>query len=172
VFDTWHTGVPADVLETHMDPTEPVAVLGDHLLLREVDDRAAELLLSLVGEGSGSPLVAAELRQLGGALAVPAVGGGALSHLDARYAYMAAGLTDGEAGTEEAIEAHCRAIRTALTPWDTGRTTPTFVENHTQPQGHLSAQHLVTLDLVRKRVDPEGLFRGDITPNASAEFRP
>jgi len=37
---------PSAVLETHMDPADPVAFLGDHLLLNEFDDAA---FLDVVG---------------------------------------------------------------------------------------------------------------------------
>ncbi|MHC0430278.1 FAD-binding protein [Streptomyces sp. O3] len=168
VFDTWHTGPPSDVLDTHMDPAEPFAILGDHMLLSDLGEEGAERFLRLAGEGSNSPLVAAELRQLGGALAEPDPAGGALSRIEAPYAFMAAGVCDGDPATDEAILGHCAALRAALAPWDTGRTAPTFVEKRDRPQGHLSAEQIVRLDRIRERVDPTGLFRGDISPNASA----
>jgi hypothetical protein len=42
------------------------------------------------------------------------------------------------------------------------------VESHEQPQRHLDPDQITRLDQVRSRVDPNGLFRGDIAPNASA----
>ncbi|GAA0400326.1 FAD-binding oxidoreductase [Microbispora corallina] len=167
LLDTWRPARPAEVLETHMDPTEPVALHGDHLLLGEIGDDAVDAFCRVTGEGSGSPLVSAELRQLGGALAVPVADGGALDHIDACYAYMGAGLPEGPE-SEEAIGRRFALVRAALAPWDTGRTAPTFVESTQRPQGHLTAEQVETLDRVRRRVDPPGLFRGDVTPGASA----
>jgi hypothetical protein len=167
LLDTWQLTTPTAVLETHMDPTEPVTLIGDHMLLRELGDEGIAEFLRVVGEGSGSPLVAAELRQLGGAASLPDPAGGVLDHLDARYAYMAAGLPDDPA-TAAAIRRHCATVRAALGPWDTGRTAPTFVESVEQPQGHLSSDQVSVVDRVRARVDPWGLFQGDIAPNASA----
>ncbi|MFC4586720.1 FAD-binding oxidoreductase [Sphaerisporangium corydalis] len=167
VLDGWELTGPAGVLESHMDPSDPVAIVGDHMLLGEIGDDGVEELLRVIGAGSGSPLITAGLRQLGGAYAVPDPEGGALTHLDARYAYSGAGVPGGPL-TKEAIQEHCARVRAALAPWDTGRTAPTFVESHAQPQGHLDAAQVARADEVRRRVDPEGRFRDDIMRNSTA----
>ena len=163
VLDTWQEGGPALVPEVHMDPDEPAAVVGDHMLLGELDPEAITELLRMTGEGSGSPLVASELRQLGGRMAVPAGSGGVLTSLDARFAYMGAGVPELRGTPEEIIE-HCDKVRAALAPWDTGRTAPGFVEGLDRPRGHLAAADVQAVGKVRARVDPDGLFRGDALP--------
>ncbi|MFD4660029.1 FAD-binding oxidoreductase [Kitasatospora sp. NPDC058444] len=169
VLDTWETATPPAVVRTHMDPADPVPVVGDHLLLSDLGADGAEAFLRVLGEGSGSPLVNAELRQLGGAIAVPDPDGGALSHLDAAFAFTAGGLAFDPA-TTAAARAHCAEVRSALTPWDTGRTAPTLVERLEQPQGHLSAADVERVDRVRHRVDPAGWQRHDVPPGASARY--
>ncbi|MFJ9810809.1 FAD-binding oxidoreductase [Streptomyces sp. NPDC101158] len=164
--DTWHVGGPADVPHAHMDPPGPVNVLGDHLLLRELGADGAAAFLAAADPGSASPLVAAELRQLGGAAAEPAAAGGALDHLDAAYAYMGAGLPD--LFPAERIRERLTAMRSALGPWDTGRTAPTFVESTDGPQGHLDADALARVARIRERVDPGGLFREDVMAHTVA----
>ncbi|GII02101.1 FAD-binding oxidoreductase [Planobispora takensis] len=166
VLDTWQTTAPAGLLDTHMDPSDPVEVIGDHLLLDELGDAGVDALLEVVGAGSGSPLIAAGLRQLGGAYGEPAPSGGALNHLTARYGYSGGGVP-GLSGTKEEILARIPVVRAALTPWDTGRTAPTFVERFDQPQGHLDAATVAAVDAVRDRVDPGGLFRDDVMPGAT-----
>ncbi|AWK10978.1 oxidoreductase [Streptomyces spongiicola] len=167
LMDTWHEAGPLAVPETHMDPPEPVPVLGDHLLLRELGDEGVAAFLHATVDRPHCALTVAELRQLGGGLSTPAPGAGALGHLDARFAYSGAGVP-GFGGPEEEIRAHCADVRRALSPWDTGRTAPTFVASLEQPQGHLDADAVLAADRVRARVDPEGLFRGDIAPGCSA----
>jgi FAD binding domain len=167
VLDTWQATTPAAVLEAHMDPTDPVPFVGDHMLLSELDDEGAAAFLSVAGEGVDSPLVLCGLRQLGGAFAEPDPTGGALNHLDARYSYAGSGVPF-EPVTEAALREHCATVRAALAPWDTGRTAPSFVEDFRQPQGHLRPERVAAVDRVRLRVDPEGLFRADIAPNATA----
>ncbi|GAA2076962.1 FAD-binding oxidoreductase [Actinomadura alba] len=164
ILDTWQVTDPATVLETHMDPADPVAVHGDHMLLDEIGDDGVAEFLRTAGAGSDSPLVLAGLRQLGGACSIPSPTGGVLDHLAARYAYSAAGVPADEA-QEEAIARRCAAIRAALSPWDTGRTAPTFVENRRQPQRHLTRDQLTAVHRIRGRIDPYGRFRNDIMPN-------
>ncbi|KOX03253.1 oxidoreductase [Micromonospora sp. NRRL B-16802] len=167
IQDSWTTAGPIDVLATHLDPAEPVPLVGDHMLLDELDESGAAAFLASVGPDSGSPLINAELRQLGGALAVPDPDGGILDHLPARYAYVSGGMPFGLVTVDD-IRGHCATVRRTLTPWNTGRTAPTFVETVDQPQLHLDADQVAVVDRVRRRVDPDDLFRLDVAPNASA----
>ncbi|SEF33266.1 FAD binding domain-containing protein [Amycolatopsis pretoriensis] len=164
--DTWQDLTPEGVLGIHMDPPEPVPFLGEHHLLSTLDDRGEAALLGLLGPGSGSPFVGAGLRQLGGAFATAPAGAGVLGHLDAAFSFAASGVPD-PTGPERLL-AHGAKARVALEPWRTGRTVPNFVEHFEQPQRHLDADQVAEVDRVRLRVDPEGLFRDDIAPNATA----
>ncbi|MFI7536592.1 FAD-binding oxidoreductase [Streptosporangium sp. NPDC049376] len=169
ILDTWGTAPPRQVTLTHMDPTEPFPIFGDHMLLDDLPEEAAGEFLRIAGPGS--PLTNAELRQLGGALAVPEREGGALDRLDASFAYMGGGVPFGDL-TPEALVGHCARTRAVLRPWDTGLTAPSFVENLSQPQRHLSPERVEAVDRVRARVDPTGLFRDDIAPGATAHRNP
>jgi FAD binding domain-containing protein len=166
LVDTWQTAAPAAVLDAHGDPADPVPIVGDHLLLGEIGEEGVAEFLR-VTTAAGSPLIVAGLRQLGGAYALPRIDGGVLDHLDARYSYAGSGAPFGPP-TPAGIRAACARVRAALAPWDTGRTVPSFVEGYDQPQGHLRADKIGTLDKIRLRVDPEGLLRGDIAPHATA----
>ncbi|ALG10821.1 FAD-binding oxidoreductase [Kibdelosporangium phytohabitans] len=161
VHDTWRETGPEAVLATHMDPPNPVRAFGDHMLLSDVDVDAFVRLA-----GAGSPLLSAELRQLGGAVGRPHPEGGALDHVAEPFVYQCVGSA---ADPEAAATGKRRAglIRSELAPWDTGRTIPSFVGSFTQPQGHLDAEQVVTVDRIRQKVDPDGVFRGDIMPNAT-----
>ncbi|MFI5929104.1 FAD-binding oxidoreductase [Micromonospora sp. NPDC051543] len=165
ILDAWQESGPGDVLAAHLEPTEPLPVIGDHLLLHDLGDQGLRRFLAVTGEGSGSPLVVAGLRQLGGAYARRPAAGGALAHVTAAYSY--AGSAAPFAATPEEIRAHCDTVRVALTPWDTGRTVPSFVEHVGAPQGHLDTAAVAAVDRVRSRVDPEGRFRDDVTPHAT-----
>lgn len=167
LLDTWRLGTPGAVLEAHMDPPEPVPFRGDHMLLRDLGDDGLAALLSQVGEGSKSPLTVAGLRQLGGAYADSPPGGGVLDHLTASFSYAGSGAPLGVT-TIEQIVAHCAKVRAAMAPWDTGLTVPSFVEDYRQPQRHLTPAQVREVDRVRVRVDPDGLFRDDVAPNATA----
>lgn len=167
VLDTWQLSTPPAVLRAHLDPLEPVPFYGDHMLLDDIGDDGAAEFLRVVGVGSGSPLVVAGLRQLGGAYSRPDPAGGVLNHLRACFAYTGSGAPFGSV-TMESLRDHCAKVRQALRPWDTGCTVPSFVENVGQPQRHLRPDQVHAVDRVRARVDPHGMFRDDIAPNASA----
>ncbi|VVJ20419.1 Uncharacterised protein [Amycolatopsis camponoti] len=164
--DTWSVLTAEGVLGIHMDPPEPVPFLGEHHLLSTLDSQGEAELLRLLGAGSGSPFVGAGLRQLGGAFATAPEGAGVLGHLDAAFSFAASGVPD-PSGPERLL-ARCAQLRTGLEPWRTGRTVPNFVEHFEQPQRHLDDDEVAAVDRVRLRVDPAGLFRGDIAPNATA----
>lgn len=167
LLDSWGPTGPGGVLDAHMDPDQPVPFVGDHFLLRELEEDGRAAFLRAIGEGSGSPLVVATLRQLGGAFAEPGEGGGALSRVDAAYAYMGSGPPFGDV-TPEALERHCDLVRSAMKPWDTGYTVPSLVEGRGRPQRHLDAEPSAEASRVRRRVDPEGVFAGDVSPGAGA----
>jgi hypothetical protein len=164
--DTWAVLTAEGVLGIHIDPPEPVPFLGEHHLLSTLDDRCEAELLRLLGSGSGSPFVGAGLRQLGGAFATAPEGAGVLGHLDAAFSFAASGVPD-PSGPERLL-ARCAEARVALEPWRTGSTVPNFVEHFEQPQRHLDDDRVAAVDRVRLRVDPDGLFRDDIAPNATA----
>ncbi|MEY9929013.1 hypothetical protein ABH926_003653 [Catenulispora sp. GP43] len=181
VLDTWQDAGPETVPEVHMDPDEPGTFIGDHFLLSELGRDGIAAFLRTTGTGSGtgtstgtgtgtgsdSPLIVAELRQLGGRMAVADPSGGALNHFEERFAYMGAGVPELRGTPAEIIE-HCDRMRAALAPWDTGRTAPGFVKGLDRPRGHLSEADILAVERVRARVDPEGLFRGDAMPETVA----
>jgi FAD/FMN-containing dehydrogenase len=167
VLDTWRPAAPPAALQTHMEPTEPFPIFGDHMLLDELGDEGSETFLRLAADPSRTELTNLELRQLGGALAVPDPAGGVFDHVKADYAYMGGGVPFGSV-TPEAIRGRCDVIRAALAPWNTGRTAPTFVERFEQAQGHLTAEQIDAVDRVRLRIDPRGRFREDISAEATA----
>lgn len=80
----------AAVARLHQDPEDPVPAIGDGLLLERLDDWAIEAFLRVADEGS--PLVAAEIRHLGGALASPPPGAGARGHLEGQCLLFGVGI--------------------------------------------------------------------------------
>ncbi|MFF7412008.1 hypothetical protein [Streptomyces lydicus] len=58
LLDTWTTAAPPPaVVRSHMALADPVPVIGDHLLLSHLGRHGIEAFLSVLGEGSGSPLL-------------------------------------------------------------------------------------------------------------------
>ena len=126
-LDTFATIPAAALSKLHMDPDQPVPDQGDGAFLADAPPAAIDALLAQVGPDADTPLASIEVRHLGGALARPAPGGGAQPAIDARYLIFAGGFTPTpEAG--DAVRAHARAVKDALTPWRAGYDYYNFTE--------------------------------------------
>src|SRR3954468_9077760 len=91
-IDTFDMIEPVALSHLHNDPVDPIAGLTEHRLLAELPAEAVDAFLAVAGPGSGSPLLLAEIRHLGGALGVAKRGHGALPKVDAGYLLFAAGI--------------------------------------------------------------------------------
>lgn len=156
-MDTFTRIPAAGVTEIHMDPVDPVPAVGAGTMLARLDADAVEGFLAAVGPEAETPVFVAELRQLGGALARPADGGGALSHLPASHAAMFIAM----APTPEAAAAGDQAVAgvvEALSAWSEGRNFPNFSDRPIDPATAYEADAWVRLRKVKAAVDPDGVF--------------
>jgi FAD/FMN-containing dehydrogenase len=160
VMDTFETMPPSGLPAVHMEPDEPVPGLVYTASLREAPQEAIDSFIETAGPESGSPLLAAELRQCGGALGEPAEGAGALSHLDAEYVFCGIGLPmSPEMG--EAINQRLDAVCKALEPWSTGSCYFNFADRPTDLEAIFAPETLERLRDVKRRYDPDGLISGN-----------
>jgi FAD binding domain len=157
VMDTFQTMPPSGLPAVHMEPEEPVPGFVDTTSLREVPDDAIDAFIEVTGPDSGSPLLAAELRQCGGAVGKPAAGGGVLSHLDAEYVFGGIGLPmSPEMGA--AINARLDEARAALAPWSTASRYLNFSDRPVDIEAIFAPATLERLRDVKRRYDPDGLI--------------
>lgn len=160
VMDTFQAMPPSGLPAVHMEPEEPVPGFVYTTSLREAPQEAIDAFIKTAGPGSGSPLLAAELRQCGGALGEPADGAGALSHLDAEYVFGGIGLPmSPEMGT--AINAQIDTICKALEPWSTRQCYFNFADRPTDLESLFAPATLERLREVKRRYDPDGLISGN-----------
>lgn len=154
VMDTF-AQIPAEGLcRIHMDPEQPVPGLGHHGLIRELPDAAIDAFAALATPDA-SPLLLAELRQLGGALGRPGENGGALSHLDAEFVMLGIGLPmTPELG--QAIDAHLDRLHEAMAPWAAAGGYFNFAERPCDADAILPAETCSRLAEVKRRWDPDG----------------
>ena len=83
-MDTFAMVPPAGIAELHMDPPQPGAVHRRRARCSApLDGEAIDRFVAAAGPESGSPLVSAEIRHVGGALSRPQPHHGALSTFDA-----------------------------------------------------------------------------------------
>jgi hypothetical protein len=157
-IDTVAAVPPLALSHLHLDPEGPVpAGVGQHRLLGDLPAAAIDALVETAGPGTGSPLHSIELRQLGGAVARPGPGAGALATLDASFMLFGAGIPDGPESVD-AMEARLRTLFDRLRPWDTGRAYANFAKGPADPRDFFPADTYRRLRRVKAEVDPDDLF--------------
>jgi len=150
--------VPAkSLVRLHMDPEGSTPVVSDSAMLAGFPDAAIEAFLEAAGPGSGTSLLIAELRQLGGALGRPHRGGGVLSHLEGSFAMFAAAIA---ATPETAAQGRtdARRLARALAPFSNGRSYLNFAERETDPRTAYAEDRWTQLKGIRCAVDEHGIF--------------
>jgi hypothetical protein len=145
------------LLDMHMDPPGPTPVVGSGLSLGSFDDAAVDALVDVVGPGTSSPLMFAEVRHLGGAVARPADGGGALSHLSAPYLLYGVGVTPTPEAAAVAY-AGVDELLGALSPWAGANAVLNFAERPTDVMSAFPVEARDRLRALRRAWDPHGVM--------------
>lgn len=159
-LDTFARVPAAGLLRLHMDPEQPTPSEGGGLVLDRLDEDAVTAFLAAAGDGAPTGLLLAELRHVGGAVARPAPGAGALSALPGSHVLLGIGV----AATPEmasAARADVDRLCTALAPWGNGRQFLNLAERSVDPATGYDAESWARLCAVRADVDPRGVFRAN-----------
>jgi len=151
----------AAIARLHGDPEEPAPFVGDGILIDRLDDWAIETFLRVAQDES--PLIAAELRHLGGALAAPPCGAGARGHLEGRFLAFGVGIPGAPASVEQ-LHAFLDRYLGALTPWATGTRFTSFAERTASLKTCVPDAALERLARIRGSVDPDGLLLASHLP--------
>lgn len=145
----------AGVVRLHGDPEDPVPAIGDGMLLETLDDLAIDAFLRVAGPGS--PLLAAELRHLGGALASPPAGSGARGHLEGNFLLFGVGIP-GAPAPASALESYLDRYAGAMAPWATGTRFTSFAERSSTLESCVPEPALKRLRQIHRAVDPDRLL--------------
>jgi FAD/FMN-containing dehydrogenase len=166
-IDTFAAVPPAGLARLHADPEGPTPAVVDHVLIDELPAAAVDALLATAGPDSCSPLVSVEIRHLGGAVGTPAVGAGALSHVDAAFMEIAVGMPM-DAESAVTCEQQTAAIAKGLAPWSSGRSYLNLAERPTDTRTAYPADTYQRLQALKTHTDPDGVFRAnhEIQPDA------
>jgi FAD binding domain-containing protein len=156
----------AEVVRLHMDPEDPVPVMGDGMLLSNLDDWAIESFLRVAGLDSGSPLLSAELRQLGGALASPPLGAGARGHLEGHFLAFGVGVPGMPTPAPE-LNGFLDRYLEALKPWATGTRFTSFNIRSSSLETCVPDATLARLARIRETADPDGLLIASHLPTTA-----
>lgn len=173
-LDTWRVADALEVPHTHMDPPFSPAHSSAHALLgtRDADDaeQARGVVSAFIGAAArrGTGVGIAELRQLGGALSAAPADSGVVGHYRGAFGWLAIAL-HGKPGREVA-EAAIDDQHAKIASWDTGYTAPTLASERARPARSFEETQVPTVDDVRRRVDPDGVFRVDIAPGAHSRL--
>lgn len=145
----------AGVARLHGDLEDPIPAIGDGILLEDLDNEGIEAFLRIARPGS--PLLAAELRQLGGALATSAVDAGARGHLEGRFALFGAGVPGAPVAALE-LAAYLHRFLDAMQPWATGTRFASFAERWHSLETLLPDDALERVIQTRATFDPDGML--------------
>ncbi len=161
MIDTCGTVSATELGSLHGDPEQPVPGLGNHTLLRELTPETVDALIDVAGHESGSPLLAVELRQLGGALGRADEGSGALAALDGDYVLYGVGVPmTPELG--KAVPERLRAVIEAVGPWTTGGSYLNFGDAPGEDTARaFDADTYARLRGVKRDYDPGDMFRSN-----------
>jgi hypothetical protein len=141
-------------------PEIPEPFRGRQLVIIDGAVAAIDRLVEVSGVDSGSSLfLAAELRQLGGALGRPQPGAGAVASLDGQFQLITGGLMVGELA--ERTVADCERVVDALAPYSRGRQYLNFQEEPVDPSTGFDATTWAALQRIRQATDPTGLFQAN-----------
>ncbi|RZS64624.1 FAD/FMN-containing dehydrogenase [Agromyces ramosus] len=167
-MDSVHPQPVAELLQLHMDPPAPTPGYGDGMLLAELPPAAVRAFIAAVGPESGSALLSAEIRHVGGglapevALATAAERGtpapGAVAGLEAEYLVFGVGIAVPGAG--EALAASLGRLLSRVEPWRAPVDYLNFAE-HERPAERLFGERVHRLRAVKQAVDPTGVIRSN-----------
>ncbi len=159
-IDTFAVVAPAEIAELHMDPQEPVPYVAAGQMLGDLDAEAIDRFLAAAGPDSGSELLVAEIRHVGGALRKPEPHQGALGTFDASYLTLGVGMAFDEDGRRRSHE-RLLLMADAFAPYDTGRQYLNFTEERTDPARFFTPDAYRRLRVLRAAVDPHGVMRAN-----------
>jgi FAD/FMN-containing dehydrogenase len=157
VMDTVATIPIAQLSKLHMDPEGPVPGRGDGALMTDVD---GELIERLVATVVGTPILSAELRHLGGAVARARAGHGAVAAFEASYSMWAVGMAP-TPGAGAAVEASLDALAAALEPWAADHTYLNLADSNRDAKTLWTETAHHRLRRVKAAYDPQNVIRSN-----------
>jgi FAD/FMN-containing dehydrogenase len=161
IMDNFGQIPAAGLCRIHMDPEQPVPGLGRHLPIADLGDEAIEAFVANgPGPETGSTLLLAELRQLGGALARRSEGAGALDKLDFPFVMSAIGALMAP-DAAETVPRDLNRIAAAMEPWSAEGGYFNFADDPCDVDSILPAETCARLADVKRQWDPDGTIVGN-----------
>jgi hypothetical protein len=156
IMDNFDQIPAAGLCRIHMDPEQPVPGLGRHAPIDDLSDDAIEAFVANgPGPETGSTLLLAELRQLGGALARHNEGAGALDMLDFPFVMSAIGALMAP-DAAETVPRDLDRIGEAMAPWSAAGGYFNFADDPCDVDSILPVDTCSRLAEVKRKWDPDG----------------
>jgi len=147
--------IPAPALgQLNMDPPQPTPSQGDGAFLAGFPAAAIDALVAAAGPDAQTPPDSIEIRHLGGALARPAVGGGAQPSIDASYLLFAAGATP-TPDLASAVREQAQAVKHALARWHASHDSYNFKQTPAPASAVLPPASHHRLQQIKAAYDPD-----------------
>ncbi|HXH87632.1 MAG TPA: FAD-binding oxidoreductase [Gaiellaceae bacterium] len=157
IMDTVATIPVEELSRLHMDPEDPTPGFGDGGMLSEVDGDLIDLFVEHV---VGTPILSAEIRHLGGAVAQRSSTHGAIDAWEAPYITFAIGIAP-TPEIKEAVRAHVAQLLQALGPWEAEHNYMNFAETSRNPSSLFSSASYHKLRQIKTILDPFDLIRSN-----------
>ncbi|MEO7374120.1 MAG: FAD-binding protein [Terrimesophilobacter sp.] len=148
------------IASVHQDPTDPLPAWDGSALLREFPAAAVDALLATAGPDVDIPLIMAEVRYLGGALARQPEVPNAVGGRDAAFSVYVVGRYP--PALHGIVDAAGEAVLAAVAPWSTGHSQINFQAYATEPEDirrAWPAEVRERLLAVKEQWDSQGRFR-------------
>ncbi|MGZ0153363.1 FAD-binding oxidoreductase [Kribbella sp. WER1] len=150
----------ADIALIHNDPKDPTPSWDRGLMLDELDADFVKAFLEVAGPDQQLPLIAVEVRHLGGATERDVPEGSAVGGRGGACTMTLIGVPDPSL-FEKVLPATVDGLLGKLAPWVSAETTVNFAGGFALPgsyQASWPADTFARLAAVRKAYDPDGLF--------------
>jgi hypothetical protein len=157
LIDGWDEIPAAGLSRIAGDPEQPTPGLTHHTVVGDLDADGAQALLDVAGPESGTPLLAAGTRHLGGALSTAPADAGALGAVDGEHVVLGVGLVMAPEMADP-VNAALDTLVAAMEPWSTGVHYLNFADRPCDGSQGFPADSWARLREIKAGVDPDGLF--------------
>jgi berberine-like enzyme len=151
---------PVGLSGLHGDPEDGMPIESTTGILDELPHSAIEDMVEAAGPDSGSSLLIAELRHLGGAAGRSDEGHGALDRIDGEYVMFAAGLAIDDAMRSK-VAGDAQRLKSALARYGRGGRYLNFAEQKVDTSSGYSETAYTRLQRIRAQLDPDGVFKAN-----------
>jgi FAD/FMN-containing dehydrogenase len=161
ILDTFKV-MPVAAMDTiSRDPVDPMGIVQYGGMIKDLSRETIDAFLKVAGAGSGSPLLMAEFRTLGGVLSKNTGDINLIGDSNARFSINAIGPATTPTIAMK-VQTHLKTLAQAMSPYETGEVFLNFMEvdpDASRVRKAYTEEDLHKLIQLKKKYDPENTFR-------------